>query len=171
MDIKGDRDKLKQFLLFWKNEELSEDRKFWITVGILVMLPALLAYVAIGIFLFSSYILTGFLKVAIFTVLLGLVGIVFAAIPVAAIWAISKTFRAMRKGGFDDTLSISLPLLTVMLGVDLGAWLRASEFHIFFIISTIAIALPLTVLLIYPPLQRARQIAKYRQSEQHLNDP
>jgi hypothetical protein len=77
----------------------------------------------------------------------------------------------IKKKGFSQKATITLLILTIGLGSSLGVWLKLGALNLPALAAILGTGLPLAGMLLYPPLQRSRLIAKYRQSEQHLIKP
>jgi hypothetical protein len=77
----------------------------------------------------------------------------------------------IKKKGFSPKFTITLLMLTIGLGSSLGVWVKLGALNLPALAAVLGTSLPLAGMLLYPPLQRSRLIAKYRQSEQHLIKP
>lgn len=73
--------------------------------------------------------------------------------------------------GFSKTLAFGVSLLSAALGISLGVGLKFGFANQLIMSALIGTSLPLTTMIIYPPLERARRIAKYRKLEGHLIKP
>jgi serine/threonine protein kinase len=77
----------------------------------------------------------------------------------------------IKKKGFSQKATITILMLTIGLGSSLGVWLKLGALNLPVLAAVLGTSLPLAGMLLYPPLQRSRLIARYRQSEQHLIKP
>lgn len=73
--------------------------------------------------------------------------------------------------GFSKTLAVGISLLSTALGIGLGLGLKLGFVNQLVMTALLGTSLPLVTLLIYPPVERARRIAKYRKFEGHLIKP
>lgn len=73
--------------------------------------------------------------------------------------------------GFSKTLAFGVSLLSAALGISLGIGLKWGFGNQLVMSALIGTSLPLTMMIFYPPLERARRIAKYRKFEEHLIKP
>lgn len=106
--------------------------------------------------------------VAVSLGVVGAVGLaVSMAVSVAADWA-ANWAKDMVRGNMSTALLLTL---TVGLGTSLGIGCIVGLLNPFILLALAGTGLPLATMLLYPPLQRRRFIAKYRQSEQRLIKP
>ncbi|HEY9596468.1 MAG TPA: serine/threonine protein kinase, partial [Cyanophyceae cyanobacterium] len=73
--------------------------------------------------------------------------------------------------GFSKTLAVGVSLLSTVLGIGLGLGLKLGFVNQLVMTAILGTSLPLVTLLIYPPLERARRLARYRKLEGHLIKP
>jgi len=72
------------------------------------------------------------------------------------------------KRGFSPILAVGLSVLATALGISLGIGLEVGMLNRWVIGAILVTSLPLSAIVLYPPLERARLIANYRKSEQFL---
>lgn len=98
----------------------------------------------------------------------------FAAVDVVVFMAAfegeSITQNCLQRG-FSKTLAFWVSLLSAALGISLGIGWKLGFFNALVIFGFWGSSLPLATILLYPPLERARRIAKYRKLEGHLIKP
>lgn len=73
--------------------------------------------------------------------------------------------------GFSKTLAVGVSLLSTALGIGLGLGLKVGFVNQLVMTAIVGTSLPLATLLVYPPLERARRLARYRKLEAHLIKP
>jgi serine/threonine protein kinase/flagellar biosynthesis protein FliR len=73
--------------------------------------------------------------------------------------------------GFSFRLTLALSTLIIALGMNLGMGFYFGFLHPSLLLGMLSFGLPLTLILSYPPLQRARMIANYRHSQHRLIQP
>ncbi|HBB35611.1 MAG TPA: serine/threonine protein kinase [Cyanobacteria bacterium UBA9273] len=73
--------------------------------------------------------------------------------------------------GFSKTLAFGVSLLSAALGISLGVGLKLGFVHGMVTGAILGTGLPLATMIVYPMLDRARRIAKYRKLEEHLIKP
>jgi hypothetical protein len=162
---KIDLDRLKSKL------NLSSETKFWVMVVSLLIAPIVLTYLVYGFFSFSPAILGLILKgIALFFLLVA-IGSIFVLVPTLIVWEIVKIVKIMLKEGFNEGISLAVPLSVVILGMSLGGALQAKSLYPLWLMLAGAVAIPIGIMLVYIPVRRALQVRQYRQSEQHLIKP
>lgn len=150
---------------------LFQDKQLLLTVSVLLTVPILIAAAVFELLSFSGVLFEWLLKLGALVVLLVLIGVSFAVVPGLLLWGVVETFRFMHRRGFSDLVALALPLSTVAFGVSLGSLLRPESFYPLWSVVTGVTAVPLAVMLVYQPIRRSRQLAKYRKSQQHLIQP
>jgi hypothetical protein len=73
--------------------------------------------------------------------------------------------------GFSKTLAFGVSLLSAALGISLGIGLKLGFLNRLVMPAILGTSFPLATMILYPPLERARRIAKYRKLEGHLIKP
>ena len=73
--------------------------------------------------------------------------------------------------GFSKTLAFGVSLLSAALGISLGIGLKLGFLNRLVMSAILGTSFPLATMILYPPLERARRIAKYRKLEGHLIKP
>jgi len=73
--------------------------------------------------------------------------------------------------GFSSPLSLGISLLATALGISLGMGFQQGFMNPLIVSAIVGTGLPLSALILYPPLERAFRIAGYRKFEQHLIKP
>jgi serine/threonine protein kinase len=73
--------------------------------------------------------------------------------------------------GFSKTLAFGVSLLSAALGISLGIGLKLGFFNQLVMSALIGTSFPLATMILYPPLERARRIARYRKLEGNLIKP
>jgi hypothetical protein len=73
--------------------------------------------------------------------------------------------------GFSKALAFGVSLLSAALGISLGMGLKLGFANQLVMSAVIGTSLPLATMIIYPPLEQARRIARYRKLEGHLIKP
>ncbi len=73
--------------------------------------------------------------------------------------------------GFSTSLAVGITSLAIALGISLGIGLQVGLLNPFVMLAVLLSGLPLTTIVLYPPLKRIELIANYRKSEQHLIKP
>jgi serine/threonine protein kinase len=73
--------------------------------------------------------------------------------------------------GFSKTLAIGVSLLSAALGISLGIGLQLGFLNQLVMPAILGTSFPLLTMILYPPIERARRIAKYRKLEGHLIKP
>jgi hypothetical protein len=73
--------------------------------------------------------------------------------------------------GFSKTLAFGVSLLSAALGISLGIGLKLGFLNQLVMSAVLGTSLPLLTMILYPPLERTRRIAKYRKLEGHLIKP
>lgn len=81
---------------------------------------------------------------------------------------IAKTHR---QRGFSLSFAVGLSLATTASGISLGIGFKLGLLNPLVMLAVAGTSLPLAAMMIYPPLRRARLVAKYRKSEQQLIKP
>ncbi len=77
----------------------------------------------------------------------------------------------IEKEGVSKVATVAILILTIGFGSSLGVGLKLGALNFSALAALLGTGLPLAGMFLYPPLQRRRLIAKYRQSEQHLIKP
>lgn len=75
------------------------------------------------------------------------------------------------KRRFSRTFAVALSILTILFGSSVGIWIKVGLNNMFITSSVLATGLLVITMTIYPPLKRARDIAKYLASEEYLIKP
>jgi len=73
--------------------------------------------------------------------------------------------------GFSKILAFGVSLLSAALGISLGIGLKLGFFNRPVISAVLATSFPLLTMILYPPLERVRRIARYRKLEGNLIKP
>ncbi|MCA1991579.1 MAG: serine/threonine protein kinase [Coleofasciculus sp. S288] len=73
--------------------------------------------------------------------------------------------------GFSKTLAIGVALLSAGLGISLGIGCKLGFSHPWVMQAILGTSSPLAMMILYPPIERARRIANYRKLEGHLIKP
>ena len=73
--------------------------------------------------------------------------------------------------GFSKALAFGVSLLSTALGISLGIGLKLGFLNHLVISAVVGTSLPLVMMILYPPLERARRLARYRKLERHLIKP
>ncbi len=73
--------------------------------------------------------------------------------------------------GFSKTLAFGVSLLSAALGISLGMGLKLGFYNQLVMPAILGTSFPLLTMILYPPIERARRIAKYRKLEGHLIKP
>jgi len=73
--------------------------------------------------------------------------------------------------GFSKWLAFGVSLLSTALGISLGIGLKLGFLNQLVMSAIIGTSLPLVIMILYPPLERARRLAKYRKLEGNLIKP
>lgn len=117
----------------------------------------------------------------VFAGLIGVVAAVLAVVVGAVVGAVAVVVGVLLKDlavveiiankGFSRGFAAGISLLIIGLGTSLGVGCRLGFLNPFLLTAALGIALSLVAMILYPPFQRSRLIAKYRQSEQHLIKP
>lgn len=163
--VKIDLDRLKQKLSF------SNETGFWLTVVSVLVAPIVLTYLVYGFFSFSPAILGFIFKGILLIFLLAAIGSIFFLVPSLIVWEIIKTIKLMVKEGFNEGIALAVPISVVILGISLGGALQAKNLTLLWLMLAGAVAIPLSIMLVYIPVRRALQVRQYRRSEQHLIKP
>ncbi|NEO05033.1 MULTISPECIES: serine/threonine-protein kinase [unclassified Moorena] len=79
--------------------------------------------------------------------------------------------QSCRKRGFSKILALGVPVLSVALGISLGIGLKLGFLNVLVLIAILVTAVPLGVMILYPPLERLRQVKTYRKLERNLIKP
>lgn len=98
----------------------------------------------------------------------------FAAVDVVVFLAgfeAAGVAESSSKRGFSTRLAIVISLLATTLGFSLGLGCQLGFLNPFVKAGILVAGLPLGIMVLYPPLERARLIANYRRSERHLIKP
>ena len=99
-------------------------------------------------------------------------GITIGAIaPVLEVNLIRAIGVRMANQGFSRKAVLATLILTVGLGVSSGFHFMLGGWNQFLLTAVLGTGLPLSGIIFYPPIKRARLVAKYRQSEQYLIKP
>jgi hypothetical protein len=91
--------------------------------------------------------------------------------PLPFIGFIAYVRVKIKKKGFSEVTNSALLILTIGLGSSLGVGFNLGTLSFSALVAVLGTGLPLAGIFLYPPVQRRRLIAKYRQSEQHLIKP
>lgn len=158
-------DRLKQKL------NLSSETRFWIMVVGLLIAPIVLTYLVYGFFSFSPAILGLIFKGITLIFLLAAIGLIFFLVPTLIAWEIVQTIQLMTKNGFNEGIALAVPISVVVLGISLGGALQAGSLYPLWLMLAGSVAIPISIMIVYLPWQRAFQVRQYRQSEQHLIKP
>jgi hypothetical protein len=158
-------DRLKQ-KLNW-----SSETSFWVMVVGLLIAPIVLTYLVYGFFSFSPVILGLIFKGITLIFLLAAIGLIFFLVPTLIAWEIVKTIKLMTKNGFNEGVALAVPISVVVLGISLGGALQAGSLYPLWLMLAGSVAIPISIMIVYLPLQRTFQVRHYRQSEQHLIKP
>ena len=73
--------------------------------------------------------------------------------------------------GFSSFLAFSISLLATALGISLGIGFQQGLMNPLIVSAIFATGLPLSAMILYPPLERALRIANYRKVEKLLIKP
>jgi hypothetical protein len=73
--------------------------------------------------------------------------------------------------GFSKALAFGVSLLSTALGISLGIGLKLGFLNHLVMSAVVGTSLPLVMMILYPPLERARRLARYRKLEGHLIKP
>jgi hypothetical protein len=73
--------------------------------------------------------------------------------------------------GFSKALAIGVSVLSAALGISLGIGLKLGFLDRLVMSAVLGTSFPLLSMILYPPFERARRIAKYRKLEGHLIKP
>ena len=131
---------------------------------------AWLSVIGFGIWLLVHLvILTVIIALIVLVVAMGVLAV--AAIPASIVWLFIQAFKKMQQEEFDRRISLVLPILTALSGISISFCLTPGFVNPLALASVFATSAPLASILIYPPINRRRLIAKYRQGEQHLIRP
>ena len=98
------------------------------------------------------------------------VAVVDVVIFMAGFKAESVAERSLKRG-FSALLAVGISILATALGIGLGIGCQLGFFNPVVIFGVSATVIPLGVMILYPPLERARLIARYRKSMQYLIKP
>ncbi|MGC1197246.1 MAG: hypothetical protein WA882_10145 [Geitlerinemataceae cyanobacterium] len=158
-------DSLKQKL------NLSGETRFWGMVVGLLIAPIVLTYLVFGFFSFSPVILGLLFKGIILIFLLATIGLIFFLVPTLIAWEVVKTIQVMVKSGFNEGIALAVPISVVVLGISLGGALQAGSLYPLWLMLAGAVAIPLSIMVVYIPVRRALQVRQYRLSQQHLIKP
>lgn len=119
----------------------------------------------------------GLLCAGLIGVIVGVVTVIVAAVVGAMAVVAGAVLRDMAiveivaNKGFSRKFAVSISLLLAGLGTSLGIGCRLGFLNPFLLAATLGTALSLVAMILYPPFQRSRLIAKYRFSEQNLIKP
>jgi hypothetical protein len=150
---------------------LSGETSFWVMVIGLLIAPIVLTYLVYGFFSFSPAILGLIFKGIALIFLLAAIGLIFFLVPALIAWEIVKIIKLMVKDGFNEGVSLAVPISVVVLGISLGGALQAGSLYPLWLMLAGSVAIPLGIMVVYIPIRRALQVRQYRRSEQHLIKP
>jgi len=94
-----------------------------------------------------------------------------AVAPVLEVNLIGAIGVRMANQGFSRKSVLATLILTVGLGISSGFHFMLGGWNQFVLTAILGTGLPLAGIIFYPPIKRARLVAKYRQSEQYLIKP
>lgn len=102
---------------------------------------------------------------------LGGVGVVTLVGAAGGIVAFKTKSLDLKHQGLNRVATVTIPVLTVGLGISIGSWFQLSAGNAWLLLATLVTGLPLAAIILYPPIKRSRLIAKYRQAEPRLIKP
>jgi hypothetical protein len=162
---KLDFDRLKDKL------NLSSETRFWVMVVGLLIAPIVLTYLIYGFFSFSPAILGLIFKGMTLILLLAAIGLIFFLVPTLIAWEVVKTIKLMLKDGFNEGISLAVPISVVVLGISLGGAFQSGGLYPLWLMLAGSVAIPISIMLVYLPVRRTLQVRQYRRSQQHLIKP
>jgi hypothetical protein len=129
-----------------------------LAMGFLLLLTALLAFATVGTVPVDGFVLAATAGIGIFG------GSILGATT-------GMLIDLLWQRGFKEVFSIAMPTLTAVLGILLGLTQSLGLFHPLLLSGLMGTGAAVTMMLTYLPIQRARLISSYRQTERRLIQP
>ncbi|MBW4649453.1 MAG: serine/threonine protein kinase [Kastovskya adunca ATA6-11-RM4] len=98
----------------------------------------------------------------------------FAAVDAVVFMAVfegENITKSCLDRGFSKRLALGVSLLAAGLGISLGVGFKLGFSHPAVTAAVLGTSFPLTLMILYPPLARAKRISNYRRSQDHLIKP